>query len=254
MEIAQAYRYGSDLVPMGGLDLSGLTNVSPVKMTILGYLPKEQVPPELQIGPPYAVSGADSRRACAAISALATALARKHQVGIATMVKSKDADPILVGLFPLESGENPIHLVFTQLPFRGDVPRLSLPAFDASSSKSTSLKRQTACDDLIDALHLPHDAVDYTQIPNPYIRSFHQTVVQRVLDPKSPVVCVRDRDDPMSTPKEVVERAKFALHDFRKAFSLTKVSNNGTTTATTKRRKGPATYRDFVQDDEEENG
>jgi ATP-dependent DNA helicase 2 subunit 2 len=251
-EIAQAYRYGSDLVPMGGLDLSSLSTISPVKMTILGYMDLDQVPPELRIGPPYAISGADSQRTCAAICALARALRRQTQVGIATLVKSKDADPILVGLFPLEAGDSPTHLVFLQLPFQGDVPPFSLmEAFEPTEDTA----KQTASDDLIDALMLPDKALDYTHIPNPYLRSFHQTVVQRVLNPECPVVSVRlEQDDPMATPDDVLERAKPALQTFRKQFPLTKVSNQNTAqngTTGSKRRKGPATYRDFAEKDDD---
>jgi hypothetical protein len=215
----------------------------------LGYLPLPKVPPELRIGPPYAISGADSRRACAAIAALARALRRENQVGIATMVKSKNADPILIGLFPLEEGNNPIHLVFLQLPFQGDVPTRALPSFEPSKNAS----KETACDDLIDALMMPDEALDYTRIPNPQIRSFHQTVVQRVLDPNHPVVSARpEAGDPISTPNEVLERARPALQAFRKIFPLTNVSNNPQNdTTATKRKKGPATYRDFVDNDDD---
>jgi ATP-dependent DNA helicase 2 subunit 2 len=264
-DVAYAYRYGSDLVPMGGFDLQGLTKPSPVCIQILGYLQAEKVPRELMIGPPYAISGADSRRACATVSALARALQRTKQVGIATMVKSKDADPILVGLFPLQPAgadavadaegatltNAPIHLVVLQLPFQGDVPKLSLSPLDVVTIETTSPKAK-ACDDLIDALMLPPETgMDYTSIPNPYIRAFHKTVVQRALDPSCPVVAVRtkDNDDPMRTPPEIVKRAQPAIDNFHKTFPLSttnnKQDNNGNIP---NKRKGPATYRDFVDD------
>ena len=130
----QAYRYGADLVPIGGFDMQGLLQPSEVQIKILGYMSASQVPDSVRIGPPYAISGSDSRRACATISALARALQRMDKVGIATLVKSKDADPILVGLFPLELAghekepdlplpREPLHLVFMELPFQGDSQR-----------------------------------------------------------------------------------------------------------------------------------
>jgi ATP-dependent DNA helicase 2 subunit 2 len=247
-DIAYAYRYGSDLVPMGGFDLQGLTNPSPVGIQILGYLPANKVRRELMMGPPYAISGANSRRACATISALARALQRTKQVGIATMVKSKDADPILVGLFPLQSDENPIHLVVLQLPFQGDVPKLSLAPLDKYVTMDTTSPKAKACDDLIDALMLPANSMDYTSIPNPYIRAFHKTVVQRAMDPSCPVVSVRTKDDdPMRTPPEIVKRAQPAIDNFYKTFPLStnKQDDNGKVPT---KRKGPATYRDFVDD------
>ena len=247
-DIAYAYRYGSDLVPMGGFDLQGLTNPSPVGIQILGYLPANKVPRELMMGPPYAISGANSRRACATISALARALQRTKQVGIATMVKSKDADPILVGLFPLQPDANPLHLVVLQLPFQGDVPKLSLSPLDKYVTMDTTSPKAKACDDLIDALMLPENGIDSTIIPNPYIRAFHKTVVQRAMDPSCPVVSVRTKgDDPMSTPPEIVKLAQQAIDNFYKTFPLCTNKQDNSGKVPTK-RKGPATYRDFVDD------
>ena len=95
-DIAHAYRYGADLVPIGGFDMQGLLQPSEVNIKILGYMDASQVPDRVRMGPPYAISGCDSRRACATICALARAMKRMDKVGIASMVKSKDADPILV--------------------------------------------------------------------------------------------------------------------------------------------------------------
>jgi len=222
---------------MGGLDLSGLANISPVSIKVLGYLPLTSVPPAYRIGPPYVMSGADSRPACAAIAALAQGLHRKQQVGIATMVKTKDTDPILVGLFPM--GEPPLHLVLLQLPFAGDIPQFTLDEEEEIDETDKT------CDEMIDALMMTEDEFHHANIANPYLRSFHKTVVQRVLDPKCPVVKVRTKqDDPMATPKDVLENAMPALRRFRKTFPLT--TSSPFTSDKTKRKKGPATYRDFL--------
>ena len=229
IDTAKAYRYGSDLIPMGGLDMSGLINPSPRKIQILGYMPETTVPLEVRIGPPYILSGGESRKSCAAISALAQGLAKLKHVAIATMVKSTDSDPILIGLFPwiapstktkdnskTQSPRPPIHLLIMQLPFEGDIPTLphkllmtsSQTAADEDSDdtnkskkeSSTSIKQRKMCDDLIDSLMLPGDKLDSMKIPNPYIRSFHKTVIQRVLDPKSPIVSVRGGGDNRKAP------------------------------------------------------
>lgn len=246
-EIAKAYKYGSDIIPMGGFDQSGLITISEVKMVILCYLPLHKVPPELRIGPPYAISGADSLRTCAAISAMATALRQKELVAIATFVKRKNTDPILVGIFPLKEGDKSTHLVFLQLPFQDDIPTRILPSFEPSKDAT----KENVCDDLIDSLMLDSDALDYTRIPNPRIRSFHQTVVSRVIDPKLPVIPARpEEDDPMATPRNVLEHARPALQAFRKTFPLTKnLSTNAKDTNADKRKKGPANYRDFLDED-----
>lgn len=250
VDIAHGYRYGSDIVPMSGYDLAGLMRPSPVKLTILGYLKENQVPRYLRIGPPYALAGADSLPSCAAIAALAMALEQKKFVGIATLVKTKDADPILVGLFPLNNNSNnenspPRHLCMMQLPFRGDVTNLALEPLVSQAPPS----KQAAADNLIDSLMLPVDAVDYAHIPNPFLRSFHQTVVQRVLEPDCPVVSVRSSaHDVMSTPPTILKDAQPAIEAFRSAFSLTKStksSNDGKQSNAKKR--GRKTYHDFVE-------
>jgi ATP-dependent DNA helicase 2 subunit 2 len=252
--LAKAYRYGSDLIPIGGYDLQGLMRPSPKGINILGYMDASKIPRQLCMGPPCAISGADSRKACAAISALARALLRLNQVAIATMIKMKDADPILVGLFPLET-KDPLHLVVLQLPFKGDVPNLSLEPFEKTVDGSCNQAK--ACDNLIDSLMLPEDKLDYANIANPYIRSFHKTVVKRAMDPKCDVVMVRpgpdeeeeheEEEDYMATPKDILKRAQPSLEEFRQAFPLKKDAKDDKDYAK-KKKKGPVSYRDFLDD------
>jgi hypothetical protein len=284
-DIGHAFRYGSDFVPMGGYDMQGLMTPSPVCIKILGYMASSKVPLHLCVDTPSVISGADSRRACVAISALARALQRLDQVAIATMVKTKDADPILIGIFPLasssspssskpdsmtkntgpETAEAPLHLIFLQLPFQGDVPRLALASFDdvdcSNTENAETAEKMRTCDDLIDALQLPDDVLDYTQIPNPYIRAFHKTVVNRSIDPKCPVVTLRPNvheepthdtysqiQDPMATPPSIVERARPRIETFRSMFPLVKRKGKDDATSRGKRRNGPISYRDFLDE------
>lgn len=247
-DIAQGYRYGSDIVPMSGYDMTGLLRPSTVKLTVLGYLKETQVPRQLRIGPPYALAGADSFPSCVAIAALAVALTRKKQVGIATLVKTKDADPILVGLFPLSNSEDktspPRHLCIMQLPFRGDVTNLSLEPLVSDASPG----KQAAADFLIDSLMLPPGTLNHTRIPNPYLRSFHQTVIQRILRPDCSVVSVRSsNEDPMTTPPAILKQAQPAIDGFKSAFPLTKATTNSNQNNESKSNKrGRKTYHDFV--------
>ncbi len=251
VDIAQGYRYGSDIVPMSGYDMTGLLRTSPVKLTILGYLKETQVPRQLRIGPPYALAGANSLPSCAAIAALAMALQQKKQVGVATLVKTKDADPILVGLFPLSNSNSkyktssPQHLCMMQLPFRGDATNLALEPLVSDTTPT----KQDAADNLIDSLMLPINALDHTCIPNPYLRSFHQTVVQRILKPDCGVISVRSSvEDPMSTPPATLLHAQPAIDKFRSAFPLVKGTTNSNRSSESKTNmKGRKTYHDFVE-------
>lgn len=232
--------------------MTGLLHTSPVKLTILGYLPERSVPKYLRIGPPYALAGADSLKTCAAIAALAVGLEKLSQVAVATLVKTKDADPILVGLFPYNSQNEPSprHLCMMQLPFRGDVLNLDLDPLPDPDNDPSSEKRKAA-DNLIESMLLPAEALDHTRIPNPHVRSFHQTVVQRMLDPTCPVVSVRtEKDDPMATPPEVMETAKPAVAAFEEAFPLSraKIQAKGPRGKKGRGKKEAKTYRDYLDD------
>ena len=168
----RAYRYGNDLVPMGGFDLTGLQIVSDVKLKVLGYISVSKIPKLMLVGPPQVLTGANSRRACAAISAMARALHRKKHVAIGTFVKTKNVDPVLVGIFPMvhdftdtsKSGggiiAEPIYLVVMQLPYRGDAMTLTKPNFDDIDQGNIDV-----CGNLIDALMIDDndEVLDYQQ-------------------------------------------------------------------------------------------
>ncbi|KAG7343309.1 Ku70/Ku80 beta-barrel domain containing protein [Nitzschia inconspicua] len=228
-QISKAFRFGADLLPFNDIDEAGLMQPSPVKLTILGYMDTRQVPEYLRIGPPYILTGNDSRRCCAAISALARALKRTKKVAIATFVKTKDKDPILCGLFPLEELEEPLHLVIMQLPFSNDIRYFpELPSLDDISVKA-SAQVSAAADSLIDNLMLPDEALDYRTMANPNIRSFYKTVVDRVFDRNAPVVNFRTDEyghDRMGTPDDIEKKAKVAVDTFYKSFQLKKVDKD----------------------------
>jgi ATP-dependent DNA helicase 2 subunit 2 len=102
----KAFKYGADLIPVGVWDETALKFLSPVSITILGYMPHKQIPRYLHIGDPYAVTGEDSRRSAVAISALAQAMYKKGDAAICKFVKTKDGDPLLAALFPLVENED----------------------------------------------------------------------------------------------------------------------------------------------------
>ncbi|OEU15360.1 SPOC domain-like protein [Fragilariopsis cylindrus CCMP1102] len=219
--LSYAYRFGSDLIPFSPLDEAGLTQRSPVKLTILGYTQK-QIPQYMRLSPPYVLTGNESRRCCAAISALARGLQRTKRTAIATFVKSKDKDPILCGLFPLENGDKPLRLMMMQLPFSADA---RIPWIEQKKEEEKNPQTESICDELIDNLMLPDDALDYEHMPNHKIRSFYKTVVKRVLEDKCDVVSTRivNGMDPMDTPNKIKEKAKPAVLNFYESFDLKKV-------------------------------
>ena len=231
----RAFKFGDDIVPIGIFDLDALMHRAPVCIQILGYTKQDTIPQSLMMGPPYGISGAESRRSCAGIAALSQAMQELYFAALCTFVKTKDSDPLLGALFPLfEVGtQYAYRLVLIQLPFGGDVQRnTAVPLEDFCNED-----KMKVCDDLIDSLMLPSDVFESTLIANPSLRSFHRTVVNKAIDPEGSVVSARSDppNDPMSTPSDILDAAKTQLHEFRKTFSLERllptakrnVENNG---------------------------
>jgi len=223
----QAFKYGSDLIPIGTFDLEGLKMRSPVSLEIKGYVSANTIPRSLQIGPPYVVSG-EGRKACTVISALAEALHRLEHVAICRLVKSKDADPIIGALYPLtgdynedreeQSVPNPHRLFYVQIPFAGDLQALSMSPFEETSD----IEEETVCDTLIDSLMLPKDSLRSNRIANPAIRAFNNTVTNRALDESSGIVnsrrVRRGTSESMSTPVGLLKNAETQCQRFREIF------------------------------------
>ena len=216
----KAFKFGDDLVPIGSFDLDALMHRSPVSVQVLGYTKQDTIPQSLMMGPPFGLSGAESRRSCAGIAALSQAMQELHFAAICTFVKTKDSDPLLGALFPLfEVGtQYTYRLIFIQLPFAGDVQRTSTVPLDDFCEEA----KMKVCDDLIDSMMLPSDTLESTSIANPSLRSFHRTVVNKAIDPEASVVSARlaPPDDLMSTPTDILNAAKTQLYEFRKMFPL----------------------------------
>jgi len=241
---AQGYPYGSDLIPIGPMEMEGLKLRSVPCVTILGYAALECIPMTTWMGPTRIVSGSgDSRQACLAVSALAQALQRLNQVAICRFVKQKDSDPDMGILAPLVE-EHPIgigigigigtsvgdekakvrHLLYVRMPFADDIQNLTmLPLSDAVHPDDKATK---VCDDLIDAFMLPDTALNPAYIPNPAIRSFRKTMIRRALESQFDGIEEGrntnsvDEIDPMTTPAEVLEAGKEVTKAFRDIFSL----------------------------------
>jgi hypothetical protein len=247
----KAVKYGSDWIPLNDFDVQGLKERSDVCITILGYTAISNIDRGYRMGPPYGVAGADdSKRARAAVSALAQALHRLQSCAIGTYVKSKHADPILVALFPLETDEGstvttaneddpvlvtesspqaapPQHLALLQLPYCGDVQKMVCAPLDAYCTAEP--KKQQRCDDLIDSMMLEPNQLNSTAIPNPAIRSFRKTLVQRAIATNDPIarndpLIVNARGEWFTVP--FLETAQPAMEAFRKTFPIIKGVKN----------------------------
>ena len=215
-----AFRYGSDFIPMGTFDIHGLTytrrpihNITNFNMSsscgniqILGYTPQSKIPKWSFIGPSRIIfanrKDRDYRRACIAISALAKALHELQQYAICSYIQKENADPVMAILFPRTNQTQQRYLFFLQLPFANDVVLQNLSTNIISPSqksffanknatatpnkRSKQLQEEKCCDDLIDALLIDNDEEnDDIMLNNPNIQSFYDTIRYRALNPYS---------------------------------------------------------------------
>lgn len=235
-----AYAYGSDLIPIGEIDLQGTKLRSPPRITVLGYVPAESIPLYCLIGPNRILSGdKSSRRACCAISALAQALLRLKQVGICSLVSTKDADPIMGILYPLpleshdennkddkeiEGKKKAHYLYFLQIPFSDDIENIVTRSFEDSVGDE---KSRDACMSVIDNFMLPKDVLSCKSTANPAIRCFRKTLVHRAIQPNSnEIIGSRADDNRICIPDSILNSGKKYLEQFRKSCPLEKVETN----------------------------
>jgi hypothetical protein len=144
----------------------------------------------------------------------------------------------------------PIHLVFLQLPFAGEVKQLEMRSFDEFFADAETASKSKACDAVIDALMLPDNVLESGKIPSPLLRSWKETMMKRVVDPTAEIVAVRtfDKHDPMVTPSDVLERAVPALDLFHESFPLVQKKDQVAEKQKGQKRKRALTYKDYLDE------
>jgi ATP-dependent DNA helicase 2 subunit 2 len=89
-----AFRYGSDLIPVGKMDLLGISAAftDPGSIEMMGYIDRKVVEDSnLLMGPAYAITGgAESKKSQSAIAALAMALDETSMIGLCRIVRTKN--------------------------------------------------------------------------------------------------------------------------------------------------------------------
>jgi len=103
---SRAFRYGSDFIPVNKFDEDEIKMHSDVSMAILGYIDNTNIPRASFIDSAYAITGGGGDRGKVAISSLAQALDEMKQAAVVRFVKTKDSDPIIGVLLPLEATAN----------------------------------------------------------------------------------------------------------------------------------------------------
>ena len=203
MEVPQesrtdAYRFGSDLIPLGKMDMAGINSAfkSPKSVEMIGYIPsKDVIQSGLTLGPAYALyGGKESNRSMTAVAALAEAMNAKELWGFCRFVKSANGDPRLAVLAPQKiemkaqsSSESSScdaggwYLALLQLPFADDVNVLKPP--EVPTEHLGDYNESNICDDLIDSLMIADNELDSTTIPHPALKSYHRMIAHFAMNP-----------------------------------------------------------------------
>jgi len=247
-----AIRYGSNLIPMSSFDFGGLKDKvgAGPRVDILGYVDRAIVPRLFLMGPPYIFSGDASHKACATLAGIAKSLHSLDKIGVCTMIKTKDSAEAIVGaLIPARDPQRPklFRLSFLQLPFSGEVKRLSLAPFDDILTQVSQDKAYAdAADNLVDSLMLPNGCLQSGGIPSPVLRSWNQSMVDKAMNPDASLVFVRETDDQMVTPAQVLENADASMHNFMDVFRLSSSENREKKLSRGRQGRVIATYKDHV--------
>lgn len=234
-----ALPFGSTLVPMSEYDFEGVFGFTKEQpwLEIIGYMHRGNIPSKYISGPPIGIAGHESDKACAAIAALAQALYRTGKVAIGTFLKTTASSfPRLTAVFPLEE-DRPVHLVALQIPYEDEI----IGNLSKSGFPEPNAEKIDACNKLVRSLMLPSGVLDSGSVPNPSLRSWHQTVLEKALNHEAPIV----KSKLEATPDDVVENAKEALAEFSNLFPFTMKEKSVMKPATKTGRK-TATYSDML--------
>jgi ATP-dependent DNA helicase 2 subunit 2 len=196
-----AFRYGSDLIPVGKMDMLGINAafVNPGgSVEMIGYIDRKVVESSnLLMGPAYSITGGESRRSRSAVAALSQALEETDTVGYCRVVRTKNGDPKIGALFPRlvgrddgggggpgggRGGGGGRYLVFLGLPFADDLQR-TIDRRVPSECRGCDREDERACDALIDAMMLPEDDFRSERMSSPALAAYRRMVAAFAMDP-----------------------------------------------------------------------
>ena len=161
----------------------------PGSIEMIGYLDRKEVESSnLLIGPAYAFTGGDSKKAQTAIAALAQALEETNKVGYCRIVRTKNGDPKIGALLPKmcpdTDGKGGRYLAFLEMPFADDIQHhrpIPIPL-----DYHGDYKDEKVCDDLIDSMMLPDDEFQSENVSFPALKAYQRMVAHFATNPLSP--------------------------------------------------------------------
>lgn len=207
-----AFRYGSDLIPVGKMDMLGINAAfaDPGSIELIGYLDRKAVESSnLLMGPAYAFTGSESKKSRFAIAALSQAMEETGMVGFCRIVRTKNGEPKIGALLPrqhvgatanseAQNGNSGWYLAFLELPFADDLhynfDRPIPPAYHGDSDDNK------ICDNLIDSMMLPDDDFQSVDIACPALKAYRRMVAYFAINPMNE----DDEVNPEGVAKETI--------------------------------------------------
>ena len=213
-----AFRYGSDLIPVGKMDMLGINAAfaDPGSIEMIGYLDREVVESShLLMGPAYAFTGGESRKSRTAIAALSQAMEETGMVGFCRIVRTKNGEPKIGALLPRQHGGSDVnntethknggwYLAFLELPFADDLhhnfDRPIPPGYHGDSAD------MQVCEELIDSMMLPDGEFQSEDISCPALKAHRRMVAYFAINPMNE----DDEVNPEGLAKETILEASQA--------------------------------------------
>lgn len=222
-EKIKGYRYGSQYVPVTGIDEAALKLSSEPMVKLLGFLPDHRVQRQHFMDATMVLQGDPTSTAAAkAISALSLSLRQCKSVALVRFVKRADSDPWLAALIPFASATANTSLMIQRLPCAEDIRDFPFPSlYDKRFGPPNTTGQMEAVSEYVDQMTIRPDDI---AVFNPAFPGLVRKVLQNVLptgdQSKSLIPKVVN---PLKGSAEVYDRSEGGLKRVLGEFSLAAV-------------------------------
>lgn len=228
----KGYRYGSEYIPMTGLDESSLKLKSNAVVRLLGFLSKDKVPRYHYMDSTQILeSEPENSAALTAFTALCDALRNTQSVALVRLVKRTDADPALAALVPFapELFDSRSRLMIHRLPCAEDIRDMPFPSlYDARFGKGNTKSQNESMGAFVDAMTIsPSELVGGTITTfNPSFPWLSREIVGNLIDNKNSKTLSVPIGNPLSMPPQLVEQNSSFAKRLRSEFETTVVDKS----------------------------
>ncbi|XP_071947683.1 X-ray repair cross-complementing protein 5-like isoform X2 [Antedon mediterranea] len=204
-DIVDAYRYGSDLIPMSKEDKESMAYKSPGKcLQTLGFTKEENIKEHMRMGKGVYqfIAEPGDQHAAVAFSAIVNALYETKSVIIVRRCSTARSMPTIGYLAP-QIKANYECLCFTELPYAEDLKQYTFPSLSSNKKIQPTDEQLEAMDNLITSMDLIEEEGDEKEelfksqkILNPYLQRIFQCLQHRALH----------ENDPLPEPSHIINQ------------------------------------------------